>query len=416
MANDPKSGYDVTSQLTTLAKQKAKTQLNTAVEDIKTQAGNKAVETAKNASAKLQQKLGNKGLGAVQSLGGLGNLGDKVSEGLSSLVNSKLVDTIFTAGPLDDLLAVDAYGIKDSNILNSLVGKLTGFATDSLDNFRLSPGLISDVVNMATSGGGFKIDAKALTDRVVSSLGGSQGILRNVSTSLQDTFTQGFGIPSNIYQEVVGVVAGVTRDFNTGNMKDARGLFNMINQITGNNKLAEFFDVGAEANLLSGVFSEAIRLGVPDAIETMVTQSKSKKAADYALRANVVVAVSYSDVATTALMLDQLGAARVKADLPDAAKRLLSNYAFPAETTPDEYAAQYTLLKEVMDQLEPGWGFYSRDGQQVNDLTLFATASEDARTLLAMQPEFAEAALIAPSYSTVPLMSSLKSKYPMAAF
>lgn len=333
-----------------------------------------------------------------------------------NIAEAKLADTIFKSGPKDELLAVDVFGISDSNVLNSITGKLTGFATDALESFRKNGGItnLTSLIKDAASGK-LSLNADALKDRVISAMGGTSNILRSVSDGLQKTLTQGFGISPEVYSQIEATVSGVATSFNTGNIKDAQGIFNLVNQITGQKELAQFMDVGAEANMLSGLFREAITLGVPGCVDALVQNAKSDTAADYALRANIQVAVGMADLNTTNLMVDTLGLNRVIADVPNAAALLLSSYRIPAGVSYEGLDAELTRLLSTLDKLQPGWGSYNRNGVAVSDLSLYTFASPDARKLLDRDPTHRLNAVVASQYQPINMLQQAKKMYPLAA-
>ena len=473
--SNPKTGFDTRAQVAALAasgKQKATQQVSQiagAISGARNTATNAAMGVAKNASSMLQSRLsGVAGKASAALSGGLGGAlggllgGGGGAGGLGSLLgsaegvlNAKLSDTLFSAGPRSDLLTVDAYGIKDSNILNNLVGKISGFDTGALESFRGGSGLTGGLLNLVTGGsggrlggalggltsgglgglvggagglgslaGGFSLNTQNLTSRVMSSLGGSQGILRSLSSGLGASLTQGFNLTNlvgagggaDIFRRVEYAVGSTIANFAPGNLTDAQGIIQLVNRLTGDSDLAELYDVGAEATLLSGVFHEVIRYGIPDAISTMVTQASTSQAADYALRSNIIAAVTYSNLDVVELMVDELGVNRVTADMPQAARLLLKNYRLPAGTTLAGQAAAKTKLVNILDKLQPGWGYYNRNGEEVVDLTLFTEASEDAIILLKTIPELYVTATIASTYPPQVMLTQLRSMYPLAVF
>jgi hypothetical protein len=379
------------------------------------QAQQASTKLMSKAEATLSQRLGGPTSDLVKRIqkGGLKAL-DKSQ--VKNLAEAKLADTIFKSGPKDELLAVDVFGISDTNVLNSITGKMTGFASDMLESFRKNGGGITDLTSLIrdAANGSLSLNADALKDRVLSSMGGTSNILRTVSDGLQNTLTQGFGIPPEVYSQITATVAGVTTNFNAGNVKDASGIFSLVNQITGQKDLAQFFDVGAEANMLSGLFREAISLGIPGAIDALVTNAKSDKAADYALRANIQVAVGMADLDTTNLMVDTLGLNRVIADVPSAATLLLANYRIPAGTPNEGLDAELTKLLSTLDKLQPGWATYDRNGTAVSDLSLYTFASQDARKLMDRDPTHRINALVASTYKPVSMVEEAKHMYPLA--
>ena len=361
-------------------------------------------------------------------------LGKLTSGQKQNLLDSKLAATIFTAGPLDELLTVDTLGISDSGILNTLSGKLSGFVSNPLEAFRTGSGIADELSKMVSSAvSGVKLDPAALASRVIDSLGGNSSMLNGLTSSLTSSLSGGLqfgtgglptlsgaaealvlsaGVDPAIYTQVIGVVGGVAHEFDTNSPQDAQGVFNLISSFTGNSELAQMIDVGAEANVLSATFGELISLGLPEAIPLVIEQAGTAEAAGYALRANLPRALAASDLQTTALVVEKLGIEQVTADVPNAAQRLLHSYKLPKGTPSSAYADRYAELSDLLDVLQPGWGTVKRDGAAISDLELFSTASRDALTLFNTEPSYAVAAIIAPFYPEVNLIQQAKRNYP----
>ncbi len=390
-------------------------------------ASNPLVKKAQEATAKLEKRaaeaLSQRTNNATAKT--ISNITQRIQKGglkaidktqVKNLAESKLADTIFRTGPKDAVLAVDVFGISDNNVLNSLTDKLSGFAVSALDGFRKSAGINTDLTQLIKSNGkGFSFDTKALTDRVFSAIGGSGNSLRGLTDQLQKTLTSGVGIDPSIYSKVEAVVNGVTKTFDTNNIKDAKGIFSLVNQLANNDSLAQFFDVGAEANVLSGLVREAIKLGIPETIQTLVDTAKSSKAADYALRGNIGTAVTLADLTTTQLLVDHLGLNRVISDVPNAPERVMANYSLPAGIKNEDLDDELERLVTTLDKLRPGWSQYSRDGDLVSDLSLYTYASVDAKKLLMRDPTHRVAMMIAPSYRAVKMVEQAKRMYPLLA-
>lgn len=389
---------------------------------------NKLVAQAQQASDKLQNKAlaalsqragrdGSKAAAELTKRLKKGGLKAAMKEQVKNLADAKLASTIFKTGPKDELLAVDVFGISDGNVLNNLSEKLSGYALSALDSFRKSTGLSTDLTKLfQKTASGFSIDPAALTDRVTKALSGSSNLLRGLSEGLQQQLTQGVaGLSQQIYGQLQAKVGEVTRSLNLQNtVSDARGILDLVNHISGNENLTQFFDVGAEANMLSGIFREAIQMGIPEAVEALAAAAQSSVAADYALRGNIEVAVTVSDLDTTALMIDKLGINRILADVPDAPHRLVMNYQLPQGTAHDQLDAEFSKLSSVLDQLSPNWRHYERGGEAVSDLSLFYNASPDARRLFARRPELQLEALIAAEYRPTSMIQQARKMYPMA--
>lgn len=421
---------DLTASLTSAVK--------TQTQALDKQLSEKLVQLQNNPVLKIPQRLADnlRKSGNIQSA--VAKLEDRLKSLTSgqkqNLLDSKLASTIFTTGPLDELLTVDALGISDSGILNTLAGKLSGFSTSALDAFRSGGGIAAELSKMISSSlSGVKLDPAALASRVVDVLGGNSSMLSSLTSKLTSTLTQGLsfgggglptlsgaaealvrsaGVDPAIYTQVIGVVGGVAHEFSSVNPQDAQGVFNLISSFTGDSELAQMIDVGAEANVLSATFGELISLGLPEAIPLVMAQAGTQEATGYALRANLPRALAASDLQTIALVIEKLGIEQAVADVPNAGQRLLHYYKLPAGAPTSQHIDLYNALSNMLDQLQPGWGTVLRDGVAVSDLELFSTASPDALTLLRTNSSYAVAAMIAPSYPEVNLIAQAKKRYP----
>lgn len=371
---------------------------------------------AQQASAKLKDRL-------KATTGGAAN---GVKDRLDRLSTVQLADTLISTGPKDELLTVDVLGVSDANILNSLSNKLSGFDTGPLESFRSSSlGGGGSLTSLLTSnlGGGFSIDPSQMADRILSSITGGQGAIRGLSSSLQNSVLGGSGLralgnmaASNILSSMGVNIGGQLSSFNNNNFSDARGIFDLVNRVSNQPGLARYVDTGAQSSLLSGVFRECMRVGVPMAITALLDNDRlDSNAVDYALRSNMVDAINYSDITTAAQIIQRVGANQILADTPNAIQQLLANYRFPVGTTYAQYGARWTELNSVLTSIDPNWGKYVRNGEAVDDLKVYTRLSADAMTLLMSVPGRKEAAMIAKNYNPVNLRNAAKAMYPLAA-
>ncbi len=430
--SNPVSGYDMSAQL-----KKAATAAGSAATKAAAELKSKALavatdqvnSAARNASDVLKSKLGGsldkvgriaesakkiKGLASAFSGGGDGeSVGDAATSSMK-LINAKLADSMFVALPDQDVLVADAYGLKGNDTLNSVIGKLTGFATDMLSKAGglkgLGKGLASTALSTLASGG--KIDAKALTERVVSTLGGRSGILNSLSDGVKAQLGESIGLPAGIYDKIESVVSGQLLGYNKIDVKSAAGIFDVLGRVTGDAELAKYFDVGAEAQLLATVYREALDIGLPSAIDAMNSKAKSSEAAYYALQSNLVVASRLGEIGTVSLMTDVLGSERVLGDNPGVISELLAAYSFPDGMDANDYGAELTRVDGILKKIDPHWGEYLRGDTWVTDLTVFNGISNDAQTLLSTDSRYAEAIAMAGTYPSMDLIELGKRNYP----
>lgn len=471
----PSTGYDLSKQLaglkaksdasvaaatTALTQSNNESLLARTVSNIGTTLEKSAANVARSASEKLQQQLsgktaqvsalaqrasnlqsaaaklgenGNrlpgvageltKAAGGASKLGGLASLLSSgkgaqetaaAAKSATSVINANLADTMFTALPTDDVLVVDAYGIRDNTVLNSVVGKLTGFAKDSFAGLGGLAGVGRTVTSALVAGkGGLNLNTDVLKDRVLSALGGRTGVFNALSGSLQSGLTT-LGLPAGVYDEVEATIGGIRQYITTGGVNDARSTFDLISRITGQSGIADFLDVGAEATLMATVFREAIDMRVPDAISAMLEKSKSEQASYYALQSNIVVAANMSDLQTLDQMVTTLGAERVRLDCPDAVSRVLSGYRFAEGTTVADYPDRFNELNAVCAKVDVNWGYVQRGDERLTSTASFVQLSADARTLLSNAGPFQDIIQMGSSYPSIDLVAGIKANYPYA--
>ncbi len=188
----------------------------------------------------------------------------------------------------------------------------------------------------------------------------------------------------------------------------------MVNQVTTNSPVSNFFDVGSESALLSGTMREAIALGVPGTVETLVANAKDSEVAYNALYANLLVAIEYSDLDAILLMLDNVGVNGYLSQVPDAVPRLLQNYKLPTNTSSAQYDAELTALLAVLVRFSPTWGSVIRGSTAVDNLTAFSQLSDDAKTLMLRDETLQIPVLIGPTYGiSQDLLQELQTYYPL---
>ena len=425
------------------------------------QVANKAIgKASKNATDKLQQKLGakmegvNKALTAVSKVkdaaAKLGNLKDKLpgaagdllkkaggasklaglASGLggkgggldeqaqaavaaTSMINAKLADSMFTAKPDDKLIVQDAYGIKDNSTLNTVVDKLNGVAKEAMGAAGGLKGIGKNLIGDVLAGGAINLDGDMLKSRLVDSLGGKSGIINKLSGGLREGLSE-FGLPKGVYDRVEATVMGVTQYMSSRNVKDARGTFEMISRITGDETISGFLDVGAEASLLSTIFRETIEMNIPDAIQAMLDKSKSSEASYYALQSNIVVAANIADLKTLSKMIDVLGPQRVNSDCPQAIELVLRSYTFPKGSTAGNYQERFDEMNAIFIRLNPRWGYQLRGEGWVQSTAYFMGISVDAKTLLSNVGPFIQTIQIADQYPSADLAELIVQNYPFA--
>lgn len=384
------------------------------VQNAKSSIVNKAESLVKANTEAAKSMLVSKASGM---LGGMLQLG-----GGESSLNEKLADTIATTGPKDDLITKDAYDLSldIESVFSGFKGKLSDIASEIGNSFRGGGGLASTVASLLIkSDGKIGLDTNALKNRIISAVGGKQGLVNSLSKGLQDGIISGLGLDPSISNRVNVVVDGVLRGIQTDDIKSARGLFNLVGQVVGDNGLIDVIDMGARGQIISQIYKEAIALGVPEAIEIVIDRvgnDPNDNSAIYGLTYSITDAVSRADLKTIDLMIDKLGANAILAAQPDAIAIILATYKFPSGTVDSDYTQLWIELDTLLSRIDSRWYERKRGESWIIDLNVFTNASPDALTLAMLQPDLKIAVMIADEYRYVSLVDLSSRMFPYAVF
>lgn len=407
--------------------------------------GQTAATAARNGGALAKAMFGDEAdkiqsaLGTLDSLKGLGSkigglaskLKGQVSGGADDaaaqaaaasagmqLINARLADSMFVALPTDDVKAVDAYGIKGNETLNGLVSSLTKFGKESLakaGGFKgLGEKLKDSVLGGLVSGQGLNVDA--FKDRVLGALGGKWGAFNSLTDTLKDDL-MGVGVDVAAIRDVKATLDGVVSDFKTSDLKSAQGVFQLLNRVTGNSKLGQLIDVGAEAQVLQTIIHEAIQWDLPDLIDASVQYSRTSEAAYYALQSNLIVAAQNGNLHALQTITNKLGRDRVLADCPVIFQMVLNGYTLPSDYDANDWDAEWVRMNTILSAVSPDWGYVYVNGERRIHLETFSSVSDDARVILSHHNSpFSVALMLAGRYQPDVMLGQLKANYPDAVF
>lgn len=364
-----------------------------------------------------------------------------VSTPQGKALSKKLVSTLFSTGPKDDLTTVDVYGVMSKALIPSINGKLNlqigqnlmqqlgipGDPKDSLKQLLGGGGGLGSLVNGLTSSGnpiaealkkvesGWGIDKEGLTNRVIDALGGKSGLVNGLSDGLKTALTSTVGLNGSLGNQITAVVNNVTQKVNVSSLTDARDLLALVGEVTGSPELSQFFDDGAETTLLSGLFGEAIAQGMPNAVEALITNARDSDIVKKALQQNIGTALVSGNLDTVNLLAGALKAGPILKEVPDAPSVVLSAYKAPKGTTQAAYTQERDKLLTALTGLDPNWGKSDRGGSTTVDLAAFTSLSKDSERALATSSEHAVVLELAKTYRSTSFRSQIKKQYPRAA-
>lgn len=335
---------------------------------------------------------------------------------MGSGINTKLANAIVSSGAKDELMTDDVYGKKNSDVINKLSGLLKGGDLSSLGLGNGKTSIVGDLMKMVkTDGGKLSLDTKGWTDRLVAEMGTGSGSFAGLTDGLKGSLTSSLSITPATYDKILLSVGDAYSAYKSGDLTSAKGVFNLMGKICGDSQFFQAVDLGAQSNLFTSLVDQAIRLGVPDAIDKLIEKSRDRSVTDTALLNNIDTALRAGDVRTVNLIASTMGDGRVRAQVPQAARVLLANWRIPAKKKENDYPALWAELKATLDRIHPGWETVDRNGVAVTDLTVFSLASEDVRKVASTDAAMRVMSTIAGAYESRNLMETALQQYPLLA-
>lgn len=310
----------------------------------------------------------------------------------------------------------DVYGVVNSAVEN--LADIPGMAqSKELTNAIQGAGGLESAVAALTqnSNGSLSLDTAGLTSRIKDALGGSTAALGRLGDTATSAATSGLNGPTGALMSTFeSTIASTSNSFSTTNITDAKGLFDTVNQLTNNSQMAQYFDVGAEASLLTGLFQEAVNLQLPEAITVLADNANSTVAANQALKNVTTGALSSGNLSTVNLVIDQLGTNQVLSIAPQAAAMITQSYTLPKGTNSSQLAAAGTTLINTLNRVDPKWMTVERNNDTVSSLNCFEQMSADTRKVLMAEGTYVIPILIAGTYPKQSFLETIGEMYPLS--
>jgi hypothetical protein len=336
-------------------------------------------------------------------------------DGVSKGINTKISDTIFSTGAKDELLTVDIYGKENSDVINTFTDKLKGLTAGQFGLGGAKSSIVSDLLSIAKSGKSGKFDLGSMTDRIVKEMGGSSGILNNLTDAAKGPLTSSLGISSTVFDKMKVKLGEVYSAYQGGDLTSARGIFDLMGRFAGDSELFKMIDLGAQSNLLAGLINQAISFGVPESIDRLIEHSQDTRVTEVALQGNINTAIEYGDIRTLDRMTTQLGAGRILSQSPLAVQILLARYKIPNGKKDTDYVTLWTELKALLNKINPQWLYRDRNGVLLTNLDSFLKVSNDVKRIAVHDTDVSVALMIASDYQPQDLMEMFKKQYPLLA-
>lgn len=342
-----------------------------------------------------------------------------------------VVSSVFSTGPDDSLLKVDGFGTTPTETLSKLStapGSATG-PTSFLDKltggFKNSGMDLADITRIVKIGEkGVGLDPsealRALDRSLGTSISGIESLNSKVKTDALQSLAKLAGFPG--LSTLVGQAGAAYAIFDGARTDSALGLMKAIARLTGNDALGGLISGLSKDSLLGSLLTEALALGVPDAIDQIWGAMKDKDAAKQRLIASLPSVVLRCDLASLRKIIGYIGAEAVLAKMPDTIMYLLAGYRFPTRTKVTDYPELKTYLVDTILMIDTKWMTTKRKGVDISSLKPFTRISRDARLLLlssvvpahkGTDPLYKTPVLIAPSYTQTDIRQLGKKMFPV---
>lgn len=303
----------------------------------------------------------------------------------------RLSNSIFQGRPSDKLLVKDTYEVTTGETRNSVFDTVKGIYSDALGGLKdntSSPRELVELVMGAKSGSMTKME---MLDKALGAMGSTlPSLIGQVGGTLQNAM--GDFLRDNGYGEVADlgkVLYGGLPTFVKGDdVDDTDSLIRFVGELTGKSDIAEFFNLGAEAAILSGLAAQLVRYGIGDLVDDLAEMAHDQSVYDSIFAGIIENAINMSDLKSINKSLDKIGADGVLAERPRIIAEIIAAYRFPEDFDMTKLSEQRTYFINTMLRISPYWTTRLRDGVPVLDYTNWGVVSSDTKTLMMLaEPE-----------------------------
>lgn len=297
----------------------------------------------------------------------------------------RLSDSMFQGRPSDKMLVKDTYEITTGETRNSVFDTVKGVYSDAIGGLKTntsSPRDLAELIIGAKQGSLTKSEMlekalDAMGSTLPSLLGQVGGTLQNV---LGDTLTKaGYGSVAELGKLVYG---NATTFVKGANVDDADSLIRFVGGLTGKSEMMEYFHLGAEAGILSGLAKMMVTYGIGSLVDDLVEMAHDESVKDAIFNSILENAINVSDLVSVNKAIDRLGADGVLAERPNAIAEIMAAYRFPEDFDMRLADTQRDYLIATMARISPYWTTKLRNGTEIPDYTNWLAIGTDAKILM----------------------------------
>lgn len=391
--------------------------------------GSKAINIAQDSTA-----FSNAMTGKVSPTALVGSVAGAVDKTTAEVLNPnlpKLAQPVYTTGSTTNTAVADVYGKQLNSPQNKIVSVLSGAISDLTDMFgkfvnnpdvKFAAQTALQVADIAANFDKDKVKerlksyknnfiagvvaqgsimglqmADNLANKYGSTLNGILGINQTanyISDLLKDTPKLKI-----LYDGVATLVDG---DYDS-----ADGIMKTIDKITAKDSVATVFDMETEFAIFHTVTQEALRYDIPAMFDKLMGRFTTPEEKIVYVSENIIPALSKANFGFIEKALTEVSGDYIKRQTPDAIETLISGFQ-PTTLTPE----MVTRLNNVLNQIDPNWNKYNRDGVMVTNLSAYSAASAPALQALLQDPEHRVAVMLSGSYQQQDIIENMQQKYP----
>lgn len=320
----------------------------------------------------------------------------------------KKVDSFFKGSPVEQLKVVDIY--KESpdpdNILNSFQSLATAAKSKIAEVVKIPKFNANDIVSMVDLKDGLRLDRKALSSRLMDSLGIREGEIPDTAKDNIFKAMEGYlGLENGLVKNTLGKAM----DLGDTPAEDASGFVSFLQGFLGDSSLAGIVDSTPFLGLLKGSIEKAVEMGLPDALDALLAKMDNEKDRINTLKSQVQQAALAADLETLKVIEKYMSREEMLAQCPEIVEYVLAGFRM-SRLRPDATLQQYyTELVDYFNHIDPNWVVV---GGGRTKLSSFTRASSDALTVFQTVGDYRTEALIARSYPVVDVLQLIKANYP----
>lgn len=271
---------------------------------------------------------------------------------------SKLIDTTYAAGPLDELKVVDVYQAGSSSIVNSYQEKGSG-AVNLLDKVLGGTGKqISSLLKKAMSivKTPLNLSGAAQIEKLSNGSTDLSGGLKSLSSGI----VSAMNVAPSLMNSVNAVLGSKVTKINFSNISDVRQMANLANTITGGSYKPSINDVGGQASMIAGIVNQGSRMGLPNLFSVISGKTTDKNVIMRAMTSIVPSLVKNVDIPLLNDIASTPYVKQVAKVLPSAVGLIAKVMGKPLNMQQNQMLNYYNTTVNSFDRVQPRWDTYNR--------------------------------------------------------